>query len=34
VAEDRATPDAHREHLQAQIDLWQPIIEEAGVTAS
>ena len=34
VAEDRATPDAHREHLQAQIDLWQPIIEEAGVTSS
>ena len=34
VAEDRATPDAHREHLQAQIDLWRPIIEEAGVTAS
>ena len=34
VAEDRATPDAHREHLQAQIDLWRPIIEAAGVTAS
>ena len=34
VAEDRATPDAHREHLQAQIDLWRPIIEDAGVTAS
>jgi tripartite-type tricarboxylate transporter receptor subunit TctC len=34
VAEDRATPDAHREHLQAQIELWRPIIEEAGVTAS
>jgi putative tricarboxylic transport membrane protein len=33
VPEDRATPDAHREHLQAQIELWQPIIEEAGVTA-
>jgi tripartite-type tricarboxylate transporter receptor subunit TctC len=33
VAEDRATPEAHTEHLQAQIDLWAPIIEEAGVTA-
>jgi tripartite-type tricarboxylate transporter receptor subunit TctC len=32
VPEDRATPEAHRELLQAQIDLWQPIIEEAGVT--
>jgi tripartite-type tricarboxylate transporter receptor subunit TctC len=34
VAEDRATPDAHRAHLEAQIELWRPIIEEAGVTAS
>jgi tripartite-type tricarboxylate transporter receptor subunit TctC len=34
VAEDRATPDAHREQLQSQIELWRPIIEEAGVTAS
>ena len=34
VSEDRATPQAHRELLQAQIDLWRPIIEEAGVTAS
>jgi tripartite-type tricarboxylate transporter receptor subunit TctC len=34
VPEDRATPDAHREHLQAQIDLWRPIIEAAGVEAS
>ena len=33
VPEDRATPEAHREHLQAQIDLWRPIIEDAGVTA-
>jgi len=33
VPEDRATPDAHREHLQSQIELWRPIIEEAGVTA-
>jgi len=34
VAEDRATPDAHREHLQSQTDLWRPIIEDAGVVAS
>ncbi len=34
VAEDRATPEAHREHLQSQLDLWRPIIEDAGVTGS
>jgi tripartite-type tricarboxylate transporter receptor subunit TctC len=34
VAEDRATPDAHRELLQSQIEFWRPIIEAAGVTAS
>ncbi len=33
VEADRATPDAHAEHLQSQIELWRPIIEEAGVTA-
>jgi tripartite-type tricarboxylate transporter receptor subunit TctC len=33
VAEDQATPEAHTEKLQSQIDLWRPIIEEAGVTA-
>ncbi len=33
VSADRATPEAHTEHLQAQIDLWAPIIEAAGVTA-
>jgi tripartite-type tricarboxylate transporter receptor subunit TctC len=32
VAEDRATPEAHEEHLKAQIELWKPIIEAAGVT--
>jgi tripartite-type tricarboxylate transporter receptor subunit TctC len=32
VPEDRATPEAHRELLQSQIELWRPIIEEAGVT--
>jgi tripartite-type tricarboxylate transporter receptor subunit TctC len=34
VAEDQATPDAHREKLESQIDQWKPIIEEAGVTES
>ena len=34
VADDQATPEAHTEKLQSQIDLWRPIIEEAGVTAS
>jgi tripartite-type tricarboxylate transporter receptor subunit TctC len=33
VEQDRATPDAHAEHLQSQIELWRPIIEDAGVTA-
>ncbi|HEX2884616.1 MAG TPA: tripartite tricarboxylate transporter substrate-binding protein [Candidatus Limnocylindria bacterium] len=33
VEQDRATPEAHREHLQSQIELWRPIIEEAGVSA-
>jgi tripartite-type tricarboxylate transporter receptor subunit TctC len=33
VAEDRATPQAHRDHLTAQIELWKPIIEAAGVKA-
>ena len=33
VEQDRATPEAHTEHLQSQIDLWRPIIEDAGVTA-
>jgi tripartite-type tricarboxylate transporter receptor subunit TctC len=28
-----ATPEAHTERLSSQIDLWQPIIEEAGVSA-
>ena len=34
VADDRATPDAHRELLQEQIEFWRPIIEEAGVTGA
>ncbi len=32
VPEDRATPAAHTEQLESQIELWRPIIEEAGVT--
>lgn len=34
VSEDQATPEALREKLESQIELWRPIIEEAGVTAS
>ena len=30
VSEDRATPEAHRELLESQIEFWRPIIE-AGV---
>ncbi|HET7685417.1 MAG TPA: tripartite tricarboxylate transporter substrate-binding protein [Candidatus Limnocylindria bacterium] len=33
VSAEEATPEAHRQKLQEQIDLWRPIIEEAGVTA-
>ena len=32
VAEDDATPEAHTEQLEEQIELWGPIIEDAGVT--
>jgi tripartite-type tricarboxylate transporter receptor subunit TctC len=31
--EEEATPEAHRQRLEEQIELWQPIIEEAGVQA-
>ncbi|HYI67874.1 MAG TPA: tripartite tricarboxylate transporter substrate-binding protein [Candidatus Limnocylindrales bacterium] len=34
VAEDLATPEALREQLESQIELWRPIIEDAGVVAS
>jgi tripartite-type tricarboxylate transporter receptor subunit TctC len=34
VADDQATPEAHREKLQSQIDQWRPIIEKAGATGS
>ncbi|HEX5039964.1 MAG TPA: tripartite tricarboxylate transporter substrate-binding protein [Candidatus Limnocylindria bacterium] len=33
VPDDQATPAAHTEKLESQIELWRPIIEEAGVTA-
>lgn len=33
VAHDRATPDALREHLKAEIEQWGPIIKKAGVYA-
>jgi len=33
VAEDQATPEAHRTKLESQIALWKPIIEAAGVKA-
>jgi tripartite-type tricarboxylate transporter receptor subunit TctC len=32
VPEDQATPEAHTAKLQEQIELWRPIIEEAGVS--
>jgi tripartite-type tricarboxylate transporter receptor subunit TctC len=31
VSEDLATPEAHRERLQSQIDLWKGVFEAAGV---
>ena len=34
VPPDEVTPEAHRAKLQEQIDLWAPIIKDAGVTAS
>lgn len=33
VAEKRATPEALRVHLKAEIDKWAPIIKKAGVYA-
>lgn len=32
VSPERATPDALRKHLQAELDKWGPIIKKAGVT--
>jgi tripartite-type tricarboxylate transporter receptor subunit TctC len=34
VSQDRATPEAHTEMLSSQIELWAPIIKEAGVSAN
>jgi tripartite-type tricarboxylate transporter receptor subunit TctC len=33
VALDRATPEALRKHLKAEVDKWGPIIKKAGVYA-
>jgi tripartite-type tricarboxylate transporter receptor subunit TctC len=33
IALNRATPDALRAHLKAEIDKWGPIIKKAGVYA-
>jgi tripartite-type tricarboxylate transporter receptor subunit TctC len=33
VADNRATPEALRAHLKAEIDKWAPIIKKAGVYA-
>jgi len=33
VAEEQATPEAHRKRLESQIELWGPIIQSAGVAA-
>jgi tripartite-type tricarboxylate transporter receptor subunit TctC len=33
VSQDRATPEALRRHLKAEIDRWGPIIKKAGVYA-
>jgi tripartite-type tricarboxylate transporter receptor subunit TctC len=33
VAENRATPEALRIHLKAEIDKWGPIIKKAGIYA-
>jgi hypothetical protein len=30
VAQDRATPEAHRRFWQADIAKWRPIIQAAG----
>ena len=34
ASEEDATPEAHTERLSEQIELWRPIIEEAGVAAN
>jgi tripartite-type tricarboxylate transporter receptor subunit TctC len=32
VSPERATPEALRKHLQAELDKWGPVIKKAGVT--
>jgi tripartite-type tricarboxylate transporter receptor subunit TctC len=33
VTETRATPEALRSHLKAEVDKWAPVIKKAGVYA-
>ena len=33
VSKDRATPEALRAHLKAEIDKWRPVIQAAGIYA-
>lgn len=33
-SEEEATPEAHRQRLEDQTELWRPIIEGAGVAAN
>ena len=33
VSKDRATPEALKKHLAAEIDRWRPVIQKAGVYA-
>nr|WP_246252504.1 tripartite tricarboxylate transporter substrate binding protein BugD [Ancylobacter pratisalsi] len=33
VALDRATPEVHRQFLEAEVKKWKPVIQEAGVFA-
>jgi tripartite-type tricarboxylate transporter receptor subunit TctC len=33
MSQDRATPEALRAHLKAEIEKWGPIIKKAGVYA-
>ncbi|HEX7043638.1 MAG TPA: tripartite tricarboxylate transporter substrate binding protein BugD [Burkholderiales bacterium] len=33
IAQNRATPQAHRAHLKSEIEKWRPIIKAAGVYA-
>ena len=33
-SEDDATPEAHTQRLEEQIELWRPIIEESGVATN